>query len=134
MKGKTKEPEKAEDPVVTWTGQPIKVSQAELVFGGPSDFEKLCPPKELWDEEGPNKYKAPDWARRLQRDMFFSGVQGLRLIPKKGVDPNLAFRHIQTILGSYKPKHEHKEAMLGYLFDLWFKSATWEQAEHLKRR
>jgi len=42
-------------------------------------------------------------------------------VPMDGVDPNMAWRHLQVCLGSYQPKHEHKIAGVGYLISLWIK-------------
>jgi hypothetical protein len=45
--------------------------------------------------------------------------------PKEGVDVDKALRHIQAIMRSYQPKHEHKEAAVAYLLSQWFDDVTW---------
>jgi hypothetical protein len=45
----------------------------------------------------------------------FEGIE-----PKPGVDPKKAFRALGAIIGSFEPKHEHKEAGVAYLFSEWF--------------
>lgn len=45
----------------------------------------------------------------------------LGFAPVDGIDPNMAWRHINACLGSYQPKHEHKIAGVGYLISLWVK-------------
>lgn len=57
---------------------------------------------------------------RFQSDWFYSGIQVSQMIPKPGIDKNLALRHLKVINGSYEPKHEHKEAAIAYLASLWF--------------
>lgn len=46
--------------------------------------------------------------------------------PEAGVDRYKALRHIHYILGSWEPKHEHKEAGAAFLFNEWFEDAKWE--------
>ncbi len=52
--------------------------------------------------------------------LFFNGAEKLELKPKDGVDKDAAFRAIKTIMASWEPKHEHKEAACAYLFSEWF--------------
>jgi hypothetical protein len=60
---------------------------------------------------------------------FFSGArrEGDALIvgdktftPKPGVDASKALRAIKAVLGSFAPKHEHKEAACAYMLSEWF--------------
>lgn len=58
--------------------------------------------------------------------MFFLGLKKLELKPRPGVDKDKAMRHIKYILGSWEPKHEHKEAGAAFLFNEWFEDVTFE--------
>jgi len=101
--------------------KPQEVSDALLAF--PAGILHLMPPREEIPENFLNKQK---WDS-LFRDWFYAGVQGLQFIPREGVDPEMAMRHLQTIMGSYEPKHEHKEEAWAYLASRWFEDATWER-------
>ena len=57
---------------------------------------------------------------RLFSDWFFLGLESLELTPKEGVDKAKALRHIRAVMGSFEPKHEHKEAAVAYLLNEWF--------------
>jgi hypothetical protein len=67
----------------------------------------------------------PYGSNRLVSDRFFLGLKDVKLIPKEGIDPDAAWRHVSTIIGSWEPKHEHKEAAAAWLLARWFESATW---------
>lgn len=60
---------------------------------------------------------------RLFSDWFYKGVSTDRLPPREGVDQTLAIRHLRCVIGSFQPKHEHKEAAAAYLMSLWFEPA-----------
>lgn len=67
---------------------------------------------------------------RFQSDWFYGGIQVSRMIPKPGIDKNVALRHLKAINGSYEPKHEHKEAAVAYLASLWFtEESVWTARE-----
>lgn len=51
---------------------------------------------------------------------FFRGLQGAEFIAKPGIDAGKALAHLRCILGSFEPKHEHKEAAISFLLDQWF--------------
>lgn len=42
------------------------------------------------------------------------------LTAKSGIDKNKALRAIKSVLASFEPKHEHKEAGAAYLLSQWF--------------
>ncbi len=64
---------------------------------------------------------------RLFSDWFFGGLEKLELIPHEGIDKNRALIHIRAVMGSFEPKHEHKEAGVSYLLSQWFTDAsTWK--------
>jgi len=66
------------------------------------------------------------WGFKLFDDWFYFGIKDLKLIPKEGINPEEAIRHIRTIMRSFEPQHEDKTASCAFLFELWFESATWE--------
>ena len=99
------------------------VTDADVAF--PARVAHLMPayadiPKEF-------KVDSTKW-NQLVTDWFFSGLTNLALTPKDGVDKTKALRHLKCILGSFEPKHEHKEAAVAYLLSEWFSDATWEKA------
>ena len=101
----------------------MEVSDLDMVF--PCDVSKLMPKYAYIPDEfkrGNNKWN------RLAREWFFVGVKALNITPKPGIDKTTALRHIKTIIGSFEPKHEHKEAACAYLMSQWFTDATWTRA------
>jgi len=108
--------------------KPVEVSDIQMAF--PASVTEMMPslkdiPEEFQIGGGDGHTK---W-NKLFNDCFYSGVKNLDLIPKDGIDPGRAWRHIRCIMGSYEPKHEHKEAACAYLMSLWFEDATWERAK-----
>lgn len=65
---------------------------------------------------------------KLFSDAFYSGIKSLKLAPKNGIDSAKAWRHIRALMGSFQPRHEHKEAGCAYLMSQYFSDATWERA------
>ena len=96
--------------------KPQKITDADALFGGQVD--SLMPayqdiPKEF--RNGRTKWND------LFSDWFFEGLPaGTQFIPKAGIDKSEALRHIRTIMSSFKPDHNHKEACCAYLMSLWF--------------
>ncbi|MDF2652127.1 MAG: hypothetical protein K0Q73_7932 [Paenibacillus sp.] len=104
---------------------PIDVNGLDLAFGG--DIKKLLPP---W-EEIPNDFgigKRNKW-NEVVGTWFFRGLKNAQWKPKEGVDTKMALRHIGAILGSWEPKHEHKEAGCAYLLSKFFEDVTYEPAK-----
>lgn len=73
-----------------------------------------------------------EWAR-FWSEAFFSGVSDIKLQPRDDIDQKVAWRHLRCILGSYEPKHEHKEGALRFLSERWFASVKWKSAERKVR-
>jgi hypothetical protein len=71
------------------------------------------------------RHNGTRWNEMFNR-WFYSGLSGLSVIPRDGVDPDKALRHIKALMGSFEPKHEHKEAGCAYLMSRYFQSATWD--------
>jgi hypothetical protein len=50
--------------------------------------------------------------------LFFRGGQLPKVKP--GIDAMAAKRHLQAVLGSFEPAHEHKEAGAAWLMSQWY--------------
>lgn len=92
-----------------------EINERDLVSGG--NIAKLMPlyteiPKEF--KYGHNKQCT------VVSDWFFLGLKDVKWQPKEGIVANKAIRHIQAIMTSWEPKHEHKEAACAYLLSQWF--------------
>ena len=100
--------------------QPHTVTDVEIAFGGRTD--QLLPaeneiPREYW-------MRSNAWVKTVSR-WFFKGATVAEvdaLTPKAGVDKTAALRHLRAVLGSWEPKHEHKESGCAYLASLWFEA------------
>jgi hypothetical protein len=102
------------DPKDPWR-LPWPVSQIELAF--PAHAMKRMP---AWADI-PAEFK--DYTNRFYRFVdkwFLEGADAAQLQTVTGVDRKTAIRHLQHILGSYEPKHEHKMAAAAYLLSRWF--------------
>ena len=77
----------------------------------------------------------PDWAtipqefregrtpfNEIASRLFFQGgaLADYGLTPKPGVNLSEAVRALRACLGSFSPKHEHKEAGVAYMLSEWF--------------
>lgn len=103
---------------------PLPVSGRDLAF--PTSVAKHLPP---WDSI-PDEFKglSGKW-NQLVTDWFFLGIKLVKVDPKPGIDAEAALRHIKYCLGSFEPKHEHKEAGVAYLLSLWFEDIQYEVAK-----
>lgn len=99
------------------------ISSKELNLG----TTKLLPSViEIPDEfycEGRTKWN------KLFTDMFYCGLTSLDITPKEGIEINDALKCIKAHMGSWKPKHEDKEAGVAYMMSVLFEDATWTAAE-----
>ena len=102
--------------------QPQPVDDATLAFPA-SVVERLMPPYNEIPKEFKNWNNETSW-NKLTGRWFFEGLNDVKWDAKPGIDPAVALRHIKTIMRSYEPKHEHKEAAVAYLMSLWFKRVT----------
>jgi hypothetical protein len=75
-------------------------------------------------------------------DWFFRGAKfapngieigGTVFEAKQGVNANKALAAIRAVLGSFEPKHEHKEAACAYMLSEWFDIAQSTGAPHVAR-
>lgn len=90
----------------------------EITFAYPAKVKNLMPEyKDIPDEF---KHHTGKWNNIFSK-WFFEGLpQGTAFFPKENIDPEKAMRHINTIMRSFEPQHEHKEAACAYLMSLWF--------------
>ena len=99
----------------------------DVMLSFPASVSHLMPKQ----EDIPEVYKdvrGTIW-NKLFNDWFFCGVTDLQLTPCKGVDKEKALHHIRAIMGSFEPKHEHKERAVAFLFGEWFESPKWKRVE-----
>lgn len=104
--------------------EPIDVDDVFLVF--PASVRHMMPEyKDIPDEFKRGRTK---W-NELVGTWFFRGLKNVKYKPKEGIDQRKALRHIQAIMGSYEPKHEHKEAAVAYLLNQWYEDITYDPAD-----
>lgn len=97
---------------------PADVSDVKVAF--PGSVGDLLPPQEKIPDAF-KRHNGTEW-NKIVGDWFFKGLPaGTDFVPNKGVEPKAALRHLKTIMGSFDPKHEYKEAAVAYLMSLWFK-------------
>lgn len=99
-----------------WT-QPTEVSDIDVAF--PAKVKHLMPSMEEIPEEF-KRFSSHHYWQKMASGWFYSRITRDQLPPKDGVDQNKAIRHLKCVLGSFEPKHEHKEAAVAYLMSLWF--------------
>lgn len=96
--------------------EPQETSEVDRAF--PAHFERLMPAPEAIPE--------PFWTRRAtysgltMHAMTTGWTATAQFAPREGVDAEKAFWHLQCIIGSYGPKHQHKEAAVNFLAARWF--------------
>ncbi len=98
---------------------PQVVSDIDIAF--PASVSKLMVPYEDIPEDfRRERGEARKWVQ-LQQRWFFQGLpKETEFEPAEGIDAKVALRHLKAIMGSYEPKHEHKEACVAYLMSQWF--------------
>jgi hypothetical protein len=95
---------------------PQEISVGQQIF--PSGVTPLLPPQEKIPEEF-KRHEGTVWNTFASR-WFYKGLKDPEFYPVDGIDSEKAFTHVRTILGSYEPKHEYKEAAVAYLLSIWF--------------
>ena len=98
----------------------------DLTMAFPASVKHLMPTREEIPEDflrGRTKWND------LVGHWFFRGLEGAEFTPRDGIDQAKALSHIKTVLGSFEPKHEHKEAAVAYLLSLWFKRVKYAKGE-----
>ena len=110
--------------------KPAEIDAATAAF--PDMLGELIPKYEDIPEEYKKSYskdKHIEKMKKLFNVSFFLGLKSLTLVPNEGIDKDKAWQHIRCIMGSFEPKHEHKEAACVYMLSEWFKDAEWENAD-----
>lgn len=103
----------------------------------PQDFDVeasgLLPPRdEIPDEYQRHNNKAnpepgtPEYWLKTVEDWFFKGMLIKKAKPKDGIDANKALAHIDAIIKSFSPCHNHKTYGVAWLFSLWFDEFEYE--------
>lgn len=115
--------------------KPRELSGVEIAFPASVTGTLMPFPRDLPPEFQPNKImnNHGKWSALFSR-LFYgpnpnAPHEDLKLVPKKGVDPQAAFRQIRAVMGSFEPKHEHKVGACCYMFSLWFDDYSWQPAE-----
>lgn len=94
------------------------ISDIERAF--PTSIKDFMPPYSEIPEEFKNQNRQTKW-NEIVSHWFFKGLNPkTQFIPVEGIDPKKALKHISYILGSWEPKHEHKEAGVAFLLSQWF--------------
>jgi hypothetical protein len=92
-----------------------EIDDVTLAF--PANALDWMPP---W-EEIPEEFKEGNEWTQIASSWFALGLpETVKFYPHEGVDPEKAFRACRATLGSFQPKHEHKEAAVGYMLSCWF--------------
>jgi hypothetical protein len=109
------------------TAWPVpEISDVEMAF--PANVLDWIPSR----DEIPDEFKfirgKSEWTDIVSA-WFFQGLSDkVEFYPAEGVDPEKALRAIKALLGSFQPKHEHKEEAAAYLLSLWFtKVENWKK-------
>lgn len=98
-----------------------EVDGLDMVFGGQRALEIMPKMKDI-PENFPNRKK---W-EKVMSDWFFKGMKNAKWLPKEGVQTNKALAAIVTVMRSFAPKHEHKEAAVAFMLSEWFDDVTYE--------
>jgi hypothetical protein len=113
--------------------QPVILSDLDVAFGPDREgMQKVLPAMEEIPEDfkawnGGSK-EARKWVQAVD-DIFFRGVELKAVIMKPEVDRRAAMKHIQCVLHSFEPSHEHKTAGVAYLMSLWFERFDYIKVE-----
>ena len=78
---------------------------------------KLLP---FWNEIPEEFREEQDQYSRHVYRWFYHGIDKRQWKPRDGIDPEIAWRHLQACMGSFEPKHEHKIAGVAWLMSQWF--------------
>lgn len=88
-----------------------KLTRLDLAF--PVSVKHLMPDPSTIPRESKHSGLVSRW--------FFSGLpKDTEFVPREGIEPGKALAHVKCIMGSFEPKHEHKEAACAFLLDQWF--------------
>ncbi len=103
---------------------PIKTDISDAMMAFPADVMDMMPKM----KDIPEKYQRGHTpANMFVAKWFFKGLKNPKFYPREGVNAEQAFKHLRCILGSFQPKHEHKEAAVAFLLDEWFEKYESEE-------
>lgn len=106
----------APEPLNDGYDEPLVID--DVLYAFPGHLDKLLPSWEAIPEEFRDGHT--EW-NRFVTDWFFKGWPEDRdLYVRPDIDGQLAFRHLHTIMRSFEPKHEHKEAGVAWLMSRWY--------------
>lgn len=96
--------------------EPQETSDVDRAF--PADFVRLMPapeaiPEAYWTRDTP-------FAGFTMHAMTTGWTTTAQFAPREGIDAEKAFWHLQCLIGSFGPKHQHKEATVNFLAERWF--------------
>lgn len=101
---------------------PVEISDVSLAF--PADALDYMPPHETCEGQGER------WAYDFIRQTMFGGLKDAQFAPSNPdwgqEDVDRAWRQIRAIMGSFAPRHEHKEDALAFLVTTWFDAVRWK--------
>jgi hypothetical protein len=103
-----------------------EISDVEAAF--PANVLDWMPPRDEIPEEFRFMRGRSEW-NEIADSWFANGLPGnVEFYPRDGVDPEKAVKAISAVLGSFAPKHEHKEEAAAYLLSCWFsKIKNWKR-------
>jgi hypothetical protein len=104
------------------------LNDAEVAF--PANVLDWMPPRNEIPEEFRFMRGRLEWSE-IVASWFFQGLPAnVEFHPRPGVDAEKAFRAIQAILGSFAPKHEHKDEAAAFLLSQWFERVeNWQRSD-----
>ena len=98
--------------------KPKKVTDIDMALGG--NMKILLPPMASIPEDF---IKGRTEWNTIFSQWFFSGLgPNTKFNVKDGIDGSVALNHLLSVMRSFDPKHEHKEAGCAYLMSIWFDS------------
>lgn len=104
------------------------VTKLDMAFGARA--MEIMPAMKDIPKDFPNRRK---W-KEVMGHWFFCGIKNAKWTPKPGVDQGKALAAIRTVLGSFDPKHEHKEAAVAYMLSEWFEDVTYDKPDFSELR
>ena len=98
--------------------QPQVVSDVLHAF--PADVSALMPKLDAIPEEFQSMNDHTVWNKFVSAWFFTGWPQDQYIYTRPDVDAEVAFRHLETIMRSFQPKHEHKQAAVAWLMSRWY--------------
>lgn len=95
---------------------PVETDQITRSF--PANVYELMPSWESIPQEF--RQRRSDWNKFFGEWMYKGMPDTAEFTAKDGISAETAYWHLYCVIGSYQPKHEHKEAAVAYLASLWF--------------